>query len=175
MEQKRLSMYTVNMKYIRNLHNQGDDRVFSVSPQTGKEKRPFVGVVIICGNRQYCIPLSSPKQKHQTMKNTVDFHRILDADGKLIGVLDLNNMIPVRDDVIDEIDIKIHPHDSRELKLYKNLLIDQLNFCRQNQDTIVSKANKLYGMVKKKNTSGMLKRRCLKWEKLEEILDRFKL
>ena len=60
------------------------------------------------------------------------------------------------------------------LKLYKNLLIDQLNFCRQNQDTIVSKANKLYGMVKKKNTSGMLKRRCLKWEKLEEILDRFK-
>ena len=47
MEQKRLNLYTVNMKYIRNLHNQGDDRVFSVSPQVGKDTRPFVGIVII--------------------------------------------------------------------------------------------------------------------------------
>ena len=33
MKQERLNMYTVDMKYIRKLHNQGDDRVFSVSPQ----------------------------------------------------------------------------------------------------------------------------------------------
>ena len=74
MKQKRLSLYTVNMKYIRNLHNQGDDRVFSVSPQTGKSNRPFVGIVIICNNKQYCIPLSSPKDKHRSMKNGVDYH-----------------------------------------------------------------------------------------------------
>ena len=53
MEQKRLCLYTVNMKYIRNLHNQGDDRVFSVSPQTDKEDRPFVGIVIVCDEKQY--------------------------------------------------------------------------------------------------------------------------
>lgn len=52
------------MKYIRNLHNQGDDHVFSVSPQTRKNNRPFVGIVIICDDKQYCIPLSSPKAKH---------------------------------------------------------------------------------------------------------------
>lgn len=75
MNQKRLSMYTVNMKYIRNLHNQGDDRVFSVSPQIGKETRPFIGIVIICDDKQYCIPLSSPKTKHQSMKNDIDFHK----------------------------------------------------------------------------------------------------
>ena len=43
MEQKRLNLYTVNMKYIRNLHNQGDDRVFSVSPQVGKETDHLLG------------------------------------------------------------------------------------------------------------------------------------
>ena len=104
MKQKRLSLYTVNIKYIRNLHNQGDDRVFSVSPQTGKDNRPFVGIVIICEDKQYCIPLSSPKEKHKTMKNSVDFHRILDAKGKVIGVLDFNNMIPVREDILKVVD-----------------------------------------------------------------------
>lgn len=173
MEQKRLNLYNVNMKYIRNLHNQGDDRVFSVSPQVSKDSRPFVGIVIICENRQYCIPLSSPKEKHKTMKNGLDFHRILDADGKLIGVLDLNNMIPVREDVLREVDLKIHPNDSRDMKYYKNLMIDQLNFCRQNQDILIKKAEKLYKMVRKKNGSGPLKRRCLKWIKLEQILARF--
>ena len=173
MEQKRLNLYNVNMKYIRNLHNQGDDRVFSVSPQVSKDSRPFVGIVIICENRQYCIPLSSPKEKHKTMKNGLDFHRILDADGKLIGVLDLNNMIPVREDVLREVDLKIHPNDSRDMKYYKNLMIDQLNFCRQNQDILIKKAEKLYKMVRKKNGSGQLKRRCLKWIKLEQILARF--
>ena len=173
MEQKRLNLYTVNMKYIRNLHNQGDDRVFSVLPQIGKDSRPFVGIVVFCGEKQYCIPLSSPKEKHKTMKNEVDFHRILDADGKLIGVLDFNNMIPVREDVLKEVDLKIHPKDSLKMKHYKNLMIDQLNSCRQNQDILTKKAEKLYKMVGRRNGSGPLKRRCLKWGKLEQILERF--
>ena len=98
---------------------------------------------------------------------------ILDADGKLIGVLDFNNMIPVREDVLREVDLKIHPNDTREMKHHKNLMIDQLNFCRQNQDILIKKAEKLYKMVGRKNGSGPLKRRCLKWSKLEQILDRF--
>ena len=70
-------------------------------------------------------------------------------------------------------DIKVHPGDSQTIKKYKNLLIDQLIFCRQNQDIIVKKAEKLYRMVGKKNASGQLKRRCLNWNKLEKILERF--
>jgi protein AbiQ len=174
MNQKRLRMYTVNMKYIRNLHNQGDDRVFSVSPQTGKDNRPFVGIIVVCDDKQYCVPLSSPKEKHNNMKNSVDFYKIIDKDGKLIGVLDFNNMIPVRPDVVKEIDVRIHSKDNPQVKHYKNLVIDQINFCRQNQDIIVAKANKLYNMISKKNVSGPLKRRCLNWRKLENVLDRFK-
>ncbi len=70
--QTDFKLYKVDMKYIRNLHNI-DDKVLSVSPQTGKDNRVFVGIVIICGIHKYCIPLSSPKEKHKKMKNSMDF------------------------------------------------------------------------------------------------------
>lgn len=68
-------LYKVDMKYIRNLHNI-DDKVLSVSPQVGKDNRVFVGIVIICGIHKYCILLSSPKEKHKKMKNSMDFSKI---------------------------------------------------------------------------------------------------
>lgn len=79
MEQKRLNLYLIDMKYIRNLAK-ADDHVMSVSPQSGKETRPFVGIVVVCGTREYCVPLSSPKPKHKSMKNDVDFAKIMDGE-----------------------------------------------------------------------------------------------
>ena len=65
--QTEFKLYKVDMKYIRNLHNI-DDKVLSVSPQAGKDNRVFIGIVIVCGSHKYCIPLSSPKEKHKNMK-----------------------------------------------------------------------------------------------------------
>ena len=79
MEQRRLNLYLIDMKYIRNLAK-ADSHVMSVSPQIAKETRPFVGIVVVCGEQKYCIPLSSPKSKHQSMKNDVDFTKILDGE-----------------------------------------------------------------------------------------------
>jgi protein AbiQ len=72
--QSDFKLYKVDMKYIRNLHKI-DDKVLSVSPQTGKENRVFIGIVTLCGDHKYCIPLSSPKSKHQNMRNSMDFQR----------------------------------------------------------------------------------------------------
>ena len=174
MNQKRLSLYTINMKYIRNLHKI-DDNVLSVSPQAGKASRPFIVIIVICDDKEYCVPLSSPKEKHKKMKNDVDFTKIFDAKGKLIGVLDFNNMIPVNKDLVEKIDITIQKSDDAATKHYKNLIKDQLTFCQQNQDAIIKKANKLYKLVYKKNVSGNLKRRCLDYKKLEEALSKFKI
>ena len=44
--QTEFNLYNIDMKYIRNLHRI-DDKVLSVSPQTGKDTRVFVGIVII--------------------------------------------------------------------------------------------------------------------------------
>ena len=55
MTQLPLEVYRIDMKYIRNLHNI-DDRIFSVSPQIGKDERPFLGIIIICNEHKYCVP-----------------------------------------------------------------------------------------------------------------------
>ena len=99
MAQDRLKLFNIDMKYVRNL-SKADDNVVSVSPQSGKESRPFVGVVVVCQNKRYCIPLASPKPKHERMKSGKDFSKILDKRGKLIGVLNFNNMIPVSEEVL---------------------------------------------------------------------------
>ena len=48
---ERLSLYHIDMKYVRDLHN-ADDRVESVSPQIGKANRIFTGVVVTHDNRK---------------------------------------------------------------------------------------------------------------------------
>ncbi len=43
---KDIKLYYIDKKYVRSLHNV-DDNVPSVSPQIGKENRPFVGIYCI--------------------------------------------------------------------------------------------------------------------------------
>ncbi|MCM1224678.1 MAG: type III toxin-antitoxin system ToxN/AbiQ family toxin [Lachnospiraceae bacterium] len=167
MEQKRLNLYLVDMKYIRNL-SKADDRVMSVSPQVGKETRPFVGIIIVCGAKTYCVPLSSPKPKHRSMKNDVDFMKILDGE-KLIGVLNFNNMIPIDESCISFLNLRITGRDDTAARNYKKMAVKQLDWCQHNQDAIVKKANKLYRMLQSDKVSGSLKKRCCDFKKLEAM------
>ena len=170
MEQERLNLYFMDMKYIRDLHKV-DDRVQSVSPQIHKSNRPFVGIVVICDEHKYCVPLDSAKEKHKTQKNDVDFTRIFDGE-KLISVLNFNNIIPVDDIYITKIDLKPSPKDNSAQANYKKLCIKEIEWCRKNQEAIVKKANKLYYLVQKPNCSSMLKKRCNDFKKLEKILEK---
>ena len=49
MEQHKLRLYTVDMKYIRNLQNK-DSRIYSVSQKIGKDDRPFLGILLVCND-----------------------------------------------------------------------------------------------------------------------------
>lgn len=173
MKQQRLNLYLIDMKYIRNLAK-ADDNVMSVSPQVEKETRPFVGIVVVCDTNKYCVPLSSPKPKHASMKNDIDFMKIIVED-KLLGVLNFNNMIPVSEKCISPVDLKITGKDSPQSKRYKKMAAKQLNWCQRNQDEIVKRANKLYKMITSGKASGLLKRRCCNFEKLESVLEKFSL
>lgn len=145
----------------------------SVSPQPGKQRRPFVGLVVVCDSRNYCIPLSSPKPKHQRMKSAADFSRICDKNGKLIGALNFNNMIPVEDSVIRPVDMVIRSSDDAATKRYKGLMNDQLDWCNANADVIVRKANRLYELVTKHpERARALVQRCCDFKRLESALDK---
>ncbi len=172
MKQDKLKLYTMDMKYVRDLHNV-DDRVQSVSPQIHKSNRPFVGVVVVCDNRKYCIPLDHPKEKHYKMNNDIDFTKVFDGN-KLIGVLNFNNMIPVDDNLINILDIRSDKKDSENKNAYKILCAKELDWIQKNQDAIVKKANKLYRMIVSDKANYSLKRRCLDFAKLEIVLDKRK-
>lgn len=172
MKQERLKLYLVDIKYIRDLSH-ADNRVMSVSPQIGKSTRPFIGIIVVCNDKKYCVPFSSPKPKHQTMKNDKDFTKIYDSENKLIAVLNFNEMIPVDERVIQPFDMRPHTNDNENTRYYKRLTAKQLEFCRKNQDAIVSKANKLYQAVYMEGTSKNLINRCCDFKKLELVLEKF--
>lgn len=46
MKKQKFHLYHIDIKYIRDL-SRADDKVMSVSPQTEKENRPFVGIVVV--------------------------------------------------------------------------------------------------------------------------------
>ncbi len=72
MEQGFLNAYIVDLKYVRDLAKV-DDNVMSISPQIGKEVRPFIGIVIVANDKKYCIPLSC------TVLGQVKLPRLLDV------------------------------------------------------------------------------------------------
>lgn len=179
MNKKELKLYHIDKKYIRDLSNV-DDNVMSVSPQKDKETRPFFGIVILFNEKNYCIPLTSPNKDKFKKKSNVDFIKIFKPapentptnDLKVIGILNINNMIPVHSSVMEEMDLTIHKNDTPSVKAHKELMIDQLDWCRKNIDTIQNRANKVYKMVTETpDKSKQLTRRCCKFQKLEEILD----
>lgn len=168
MKQEKLYLYTLDMKYVRDLHKV-DDRVQSVSPQIHKSNRPFVGIVVVCEEHLYCVPVDHPKEKHFKMKNDVDFTRIFDGD-RLIGVLNFNNMIPVDHAVIKKMNVRIEPHDNGAEKAYKILCTKELDWVQKNQDAIIKKANKLYRMITTEEANHLLRKRCVDFKKLEAVL-----
>ena len=165
MKQERLNLYHIDMKYIRNLHNI-DDRVSSVSPQIGKQHRVYIGIVVVCNEKKYLIPLSHPVEKHKKMSPRADFDKIYDKHNKLIGVLNYNLMIPVKEDQLIKVNLKSDKNDSARDKHYQQLCIDELNWCRKNADIIINKANCLYKLcTEESNYKG--KSRCLDFKRLE--------
>ncbi len=171
MKQEKLQLYTLDMKYVRDLHN-ADDRVQSISPQIHKSNRPFVGIVVVCEDHMYCVPLDHPKAKHYKMKNDVDFTRIFDGE-KLMGVMNFNNMIPVDESVVTKMDLRIAQNEKGSDRAYKVLCAKELDWIQKNQDAIVKKANKLYRMITTEEANNLLRRRCVDFKKLEGVLGKW--
>ena len=170
MTQLPLEFYRIDMKYIRNLHKI-DDRVFSVSPQIGKDERPFLGVVVVCNDHKYCVPLSKPKKKHVKMRDKIDFKKII-HNGTLLGVLNFNLMLPVENEQIQRIDTKIRKHDDANTRQRKELLLKELEWCNEHQRDLINTANVLY----QKYVSGetfSAREQCLDFKRMEQECARY--
>lgn len=173
---KRFKLYSVNMKYIRDLHKI-DDNVPSVSPQIGKQIRPFLGIIVLINGSKFCIPLTSNSKKKnknfESMRENITFRKICDRDGKVLAALNLNNMIPVRDEYLTEIELRVHSNDTTKLRRWKKLCIKELDWCQAHQDEIERLANELYKMYVSDKPFGKRKI-CLNFPALEKVCNKEK-
>lgn len=99
------------------------------------------------------------------MKNSLDFSKI-EIDGRLMGVLNFNLMIPVEEAQLQLVDTTIFKRDRDNIKYYKKLCAQELKWCQENSEIICNKANVLYRKyISKESFSG--RNRCLNFPKLE--------
>ena len=160
-----MKLYRIENDYIDYLRS-FDDRV-----QENKYIRPYVGVILQVNNCDYYVPLASPKKKHTTMKNTIDFRKIA---GGALGAINFNNMIPATNSVLTIIDIDNYP----DVK-YRRLMQNQVKCLKRDWNNIVKVANKLYRLVIKDDcdlspNDRRIKDRCCDFLLLEEALRNYK-
>ena len=158
----KLSFYAVKSDYCDFLRLSDPNVPYTMNK---KARRPFIGIVFSVGDHNYYVPLTSPKPKHLKMKNNLDFQKI---NGGRWGALNFNNMIPVIEECISKVDIKINENDDANTVNYKNLLANQLSWCTANQNAIVSKAKKLYALITSGNADEKIKARGCDFLKDEE-------
>lgn len=129
-----------------------------------KELRPFIGILFKIDNYEYFAPLSSPKEKHKKMKNTIDFFKI---KGGELGAVNFNNMIPVTIDFYTLIDLNKETLTDEELK-YQKLLQEQLHWLNANYYQVRNKSLKLYKLYNMNKLPDKIKARCCNFKLLEE-------
>ena len=82
-------------------------------------------------------------------------------------------MIPISNEYIKPIDITIYNDDSKATKKYKSLLKKQIDWCHNNQNVIINKAEKVYDIVTMTpDKNRRLVKRSVDFKKLEKILER---
>lgn len=124
----------IDLEYIKYLY-QFDNRVqYSTSYSDSKNSnRPYIGTVLKINGNNYFAPLEHPRPEHCRLKNNLHIFKI--DNGKL-GIIGLNNMLPVPNSAIVEFDI----NEERN----KKILIRQFVYCRKNQRNIINRAQKAY-------------------------------
>ena len=162
----KLSFYFISEAYIAYLRNY-ETRV----EENKNQGRPYVGVVCEVKGVRYFAPLTSPKEKHKTMKNTKDFRKI--AGGKY-GAINFCNMIPVSEEALIPIDFNAIAD-----KHYRRLLQNQYNALREDAASVMKTASALRDLVFSDNSKLSLndrriKERCCNFPLLESVYQNWK-
>ena len=168
MEKEKLRWYVVNKDYINYLQ-QYDNKVENIDYKV--KLKPYIGIIIKINNFNYYVPISSFKEKHYKIKEDMDFIK-LTQNNKILGVLNLNNMIPILDEdifILKYKDIEKYRDfiSEKDKKLYISFLNFELNLINKKANKIRKSALKLY-RERDNNPNSKISRRCCNFKLLEE-------
>lgn len=136
--------------------------LFHNRQEKGKKARKYIGPVLRCGSIVYLAPLSSFKQKHRDMKDSLDFIKV-----KNYAVINLNNMFPVPSGQYRYVDISEEDDEK-----YRDLLRAEYRYIKTIQGRILHHAAVLY-KLKLQGQPSSLAYRCNDFLQLEEACRRF--
>ena len=165
---KNLKIVKVNNKYCNYLRKYDNKVVYNIG---AKELRPFIGVLFTVNNNEYFAPLSSPKDKHKKMKNTLDLIKI---KGGEYGVVNLNNMIPVNTNNYMEFDLNKKTNNELDISRIE-LLTNQLRWLTLNKKEIYTKSRVLYNLYVNNKLPKNVKDRCCNYSLLEDKCNEYNL
>lgn len=128
-----LKIYEINPNYITYLSAYAP-HLFLNRKQNQKNERKFIGIILQVNGFKYFAPLSSFKEKHRKMKESVDFIKI-----RNYAVININNMFPVPTGEYTYVDI------GKEKDVnYNALLQAEYRIIKASQNKIIKNANIVY-------------------------------
>lgn len=153
----KLLFYEIDSKYISFLA-QYDQHLFQNAKITQNFSRKYIGILFEINGMKYFAPLSSFKEKHKRLSETIDFIKIGD-----MAVLNLNNIFPVPVGVYSLKD----PSTEKNLQ-YKTLLNNEIRIIKQKTEQIINNAKAVYNHKMTNDGKSKLSQRCLNFKLLEE-------
>ncbi len=139
--------------------------------------KPFFGALFELGDLVYVTQISHAQERHERMRNSLDFIKIYLPDNKfvvtdrLVAVVNLNYMFPVPKSLVQNLDYKdIEQHRSFKSAAEKSRYIDLLTkeLKKINALGIACKAKKLYEL-RKNYPHDRISLRCLDFSALELV------
>ncbi|HHR5929650.1 TPA: type III toxin-antitoxin system ToxN/AbiQ family toxin [Providencia alcalifaciens] len=140
-----MKFYYVNSDYVEYL-KQTDPKNVQNNYENAKNQKPYLGIVLSVNNKNYFAPLSSDKNlKYKSIKETnPTVFKLITTNNNYLGVIKLNNMIPVNKSELNEITKNdLLEKDSK----YQKLLNTQRIVINHNVAGIQQKAEQLYKLV----------------------------
>ncbi len=158
-----IKFYEVNSKYINYLLPYAP-HLFHNKKKGQDNERKYIGVILHINDIDYFAPLSSFKNKHKKMQESLDFIKV-----KTYAVINLNNMFPVPYNQCKYIDI------NKECNLsYRNLLRSEYRFIKSIQEKIRKNALNVYKHKIQNGNKTSLAKRCNDFIALETAAKRYK-
>lgn len=155
---ENFKLYYIKDSYIEYI-SRFDEKVL----YNKKKTRPYIGIIINHDGIKYFAPLSSPKLKHKSMKSSKpDIYKIKNGE---LGILNLNNMIPVPDEAVELVHMDSDIMEERYIKL----LIEQINFLNNRKIKVANKAKRLYKLYMSNELYKPIKERCCNYFLLEQM------
>lgn len=157
-----IKFYEVNPEYIDYLGKYAK-HLFQNKKEGQTNERKYIGVVLSINNVNYFAPLSSFKEKHKRMQETLDFIKI-----KRYAVINLNNMFPIPEGEYKYVDI-----NKERNPRYKDLLLSEYRYIKAIQEKIRKNAFTLYNHKLQNGNKTSLAKRCNDFVLLEKVCDEY--